>query len=401
MSSILTNNGAMVALQTLKSINSNLSKTQNEISTGKTVANAKDNAAIWSISKVMEAEVSGFKAIGSSLSVGAAAVATARDGAEAITDLLTSMRDTIVTAQGSTADRSKLQSDIDGLSNQIRTVIKSAQYNGLNLLDGSAGASVDMLSSLDRSAAGVTASHITVNSQNLSTGGYVAKAAFTGSDGVSGNADTASFGLNGGGATGTIVIDAAAGFAAGDRIAVTIGGKTASYTFSTEDIAATSPADLAAVGMKNAIDRLGIDGLSVDYDNGSPGTLTFTNDGTEDLAVNASFKNAGAGALGYLENIDVSTASGAADALLNIEAMLQASISAASEFGSAGKRLEIQSDFLSKLTDSLKSGIGTMVDADMEAASARLQALQTQQQLGIQSLSIANQAPQSILSLFR
>jgi len=51
--------------------------------------------------------------------------------------------------------------------------------------------------------------------------------------------------------------------------------------------------------------------------------------------------------------------------------------------------------------DALKNGVGAMVDADMEEASARLTALQTQQQLGIQSLSIANQAPQSILSLFR
>ena len=50
--------------------------------------------------------------------------------------------------------------------------------------------------------------------------------------------------------------------------------------------------------------------------------------------------------------------------------------------------------------DSLKAGIGTLIDADMEAAAARLQALQVQQQLSIQSLSIANQAPQSILSLF-
>jgi flagellin len=54
-----------------------------------------------------------------------------------------------------------------------------------------------------------------------------------------------------------------------------------------------------------------------------------------------------------------------------------------------------------KLTDLLTSGIGTLVDADMEAASAKLQALQTQQQLGVQALSIANQAPQTILSLFR
>ena len=60
-----------------------------------------------------------------------------------------------------------------------------------------------------------------------------------------------------------------------------------------------------------------------------------------------------------------------------------------------------QADFVSNLTDSLKSGIGTLVDADMEEASARLQALQVQQQLATQSLSIANQAPQSLLSLFR
>ena len=49
----------------------------------------------------------------------------------------------------------------------------------------------------------------------------------------------------------------------------------------------------------------------------------------------------------------------------------------------------------------MKTGIGSLVDADMEEASARLQALQTQQQLGIQALSIANQAPSSILALFR
>ena len=67
MSSILTNNGAMVALQTLKSINNDLSKTQSIISTGKSVGSAKDNAAIWAISKVMESDVQGFKSIQESL----------------------------------------------------------------------------------------------------------------------------------------------------------------------------------------------------------------------------------------------------------------------------------------------------------------------------------------------
>ena len=56
---------------------------------------------------------------------------------------------------------------------------------------------------------------------------------------------------------------------------------------------------------------------------------------------------------------------------------------------------------LALLAISLTAGIGSLVDADMEEASARLQALQVQQQLGVQALSIANQAPQTIMSLFR
>ena len=74
---------------------------------------------------------------------------------------------------------------------------------------------------------------------------------------------------------------------------------------------------------------------------------------------------------------------------------------AAATFGAAQARIEAQNAFLSKQADSLKNGVGALVDADMEEASARLAALQTQQQLGIQALSIANQAPQNVLALFR
>ena len=80
---------------------------------------------------------------------------------------------------------------------------------------------------------------------------------------------------------------------------------------------------------------------------------------------------------------------------------MQTSIDAASTFGSVQTRVDIQRDFVTKLTDSMKVGIGAMIDADMEEASARLQALQVQQQLSTQALSIANQQPQSLLALFR
>jgi flagellin len=107
------------------------------------------------------------------------------------------------------------------------------------------------------------------------------------------------------------------------------------------------------------------------------------------------------GGLDQLRNVDVGTTNNARAALRDIEGMITTAIDASATFGSAAGRIETQSKFVSGLMHSLKSGIGTLVDADMEEASARLQALQVQQQLGVQSLSIANQAPQSILSLFR
>jgi flagellin len=405
MSSILNNNGAMVALQTMKSINSNMSKTQSEISTGKSVATAKDNSAVWAISKVMESDVKGFKGISDSLSLGSSTIEVARNASETVTDLLTDIKGKIVAAQEDNVDRTKIQADIGKLRDQVASVVGAAQFNGLNLVDGSQS-SVDILASLDRSSSGVSASSITVTAQDLSIGAYAANDVFGATTGgtVSADGDTFVLSLDQGGGTDDIEIqDGATAWAAGDKVTMRIGDKQASYTITDSDVTSTnnSVADLVAVGMKNAIDALGIDGLTVDYDSGTPGTLSFTNDGTKDLSVGGQFKNAGSGGLGALSSIDVSTASGAATALSSIEGMLQTSIDAAAEFGSVQNRVDIQSKFVGKLTDSLKSGIGSMVDADMEETSARLQALQVQQQLATQSLSIANQAPQNILSLFR
>jgi flagellin len=130
------------------------------------------------------------------------------------------------------------------------------------------------------------------------------------------------------------------------------------------------------------------------------GELKITNNTNADVSFSSSVSR-GSGGLAGLAAIDVSTGAGAAAALGSIENLINTSIDASASFGSVQGRIEIQSDFIGKLSDSLKSGIGSMVDADMEAASARLQALQVQQQLGVQALSIANQAPQSVLSLFR
>lgn len=405
MSSILTNTSAMVALQTLKSINSNLGMVQSEISTGKSISSAKDNSAVWAISKVMDSDVQGFKAISDSLSLGEASVSVARNAAESITDLLTQMKGKIVAAQEDNVDRTKINDDVTALKDQIASVVSAAQFNGLNLVNG-VTASADILASLDRAADGsVSASSITVAGQDLSTGGYVSKAAFAGSDGVAAdNEDAFGFSLDGtGGATdaGTIVIDDSVdAFAAGDKISITIGDSDVSYTVSAADVASTTTADLIAVGLKSAIEATG-EAVTVDYDSGTAGTLVVTNTGADSLSASGQFSNAGAGGLGGLAAVDVSTDVGAAAALGSIETLIDTAINAAAAFGSSEGRISTQADFISNLSDSLKAGIGAMVDANMEEASARLQALQTQQQLGVQSLSIANQAPQTLLSLFR
>lgn len=405
MSSILTNNSAMVALQTMKSINAGMSKTQSEISTGKSVASAKDSAAIWSISKVMEADVKGFKGISESLSLGSSTIAVARQASETVTDLLTQMKGKIVAAQAQNVDRGKLQTDVTALKSQIESVVSSAQFNGLNLVNGSE-TSISILSSLDRGSGTVVASSISVDAKNLSTGGYTANDVFSATTGgtISGAGDTFVVSLDSGGGSDDITIaNGANAWAAGDTITMRLGDKQASYTVKSSDITSgnNSVPDLIAAGMKNAIDSLAIDGLTVDYDSANPGQLTFTNDGTKDLAVSGQYKNANSGGLGALASINVSTASGAQQALGAIETLLGTAIDASANFGSAETRIDTQREFVGKLTDALKSGIGTLVDADMEETSARLQALQVQQQLSTQALSIANQQPQNLLSLFR
>jgi flagellin len=101
--------------------------------------------------------------------------------------------------------------------------------------------------------------------------------------------------------------------------------------------------------------------------------------------------------------IDISTATDTEidDYISAVDNALQEMTTAATDLGASKKRIDLQKDFVGALMDSIDRGISTLVDADMNEESTRLQALQVQQQLGIQALSIANSSAQNILSLFR
>jgi flagellin len=397
MSSILTNSSAMVALQTLNMTNKHLTNVQGQISTGKKVATARDNASIWAIAQTMNSDVGGFKGISDSLATGSAAVAVARTAAETVTDLLGQVKAKIVAAQDPASDKAKLQTDINELVSQVGSVVDAAQFNGLNLVNGS-NASVDVLASLNRDGSGnVTSSSITVNGQDLSSGAGTIGTGIFSATGVSSNGTNFGFGLDAG-STDTITIDAS-NLAAGDKLRVSVGGKTATYTVTANDLDTTNgnvPEETIAVRMRDAVNNLGISGLTVTEDGGD---IIVVNGGTVDLTVAGDAVAAGAGGLSGLSSIDVTT--GATQALADIEGLVQTAIDASAAFGSSQARIDIQSDFVGKLTDTLNTGIGALVDANMEEAAARLQALQVQQQLGIQALSIANQSPQNVLALFR
>lgn len=423
MSSILTNNGAMVALQTLKGINADLAKTQSEISTGKSVGSARDNSALWAISKVMESDVNGFNAISGSLALGESTVAVARNASETVTDLLTDIKGKIVAAQEANVDRTKIQEDIDALRGQIGSVIGAAQFNGLNLVDGSSTDPMEILSSLDRASDGtVTASNIDVERQNLSLTGTAATAVF------GAGAVTAGDLLENGGVTdGSAQTVATAGDQDIEIMSVSEGS---SYQILLEDVQLSTSGGGSAVGSRTfeyvATSDDSTESVARNLENQvrayldastDSGDYTVTRDGSTINIANASGSDldittdeASAGTpgttasvegLGGLSAIDVSDEVGAGQALATIDTLIDRAIDASAAFGSVQGRIDTQASFISELTDSLKSGIGSLVDADLEETSARLQALQVQQQLGVQALSIANQAPQSILSLFR
>ncbi len=395
MSSILTNTGSMVALQTLKSINKDLNSVQDQVSTGKRIANSRDNAAIWAISTVMSSDVAGFSAISESLSLGSSTVALARSASEQVTELLEEMKARIVAAQEDNVDRAKIQTDVNELRDQITSIVDSAQFNGLNFLKG--GGSIDILASLNRASDGsVTTTSITIAKNDLQAVQQVYGAA--GALGVS----TASAASIADTATETLTLTAGA-IVEGDSFRVTLDGVNYDYVARDGDTLNT-----VATNLQTTLEAAGLTGVTFAANTvADPTTTNVTLDITNNSGAAITFAaadNSGGtagGGLAALATIDVSDAVSAEAALVDIEVLVQVAIDASAAFGSGQKRVEIQNDFVSKLMDSLTTGIGALIDADMEEASARLQALQVQQQLGIQALSIANQSPQNILALFQ
>jgi flagellin len=139
------------------------------------------------------------------------------------------------------------------------------------------------------------------------------------------------------------------------------------------------------------------------------GTVAVTT-ASYDVATNALFDSVsdeGTGSGGLLEEVvgitltDADTAETIGEHLDTVETALSAMTTAGAALGSLSTRIDLQTDYAGQLSDAIEEGVSRLVDADMEEESAKLSALQTQQQLAIQALSIANSSSQNIMSLFR
>ena len=278
MNSVNTNVGAMVALQSLNSTNSELSVVQSRINTGRKVNSAKDNGAIWAIAQSQRAESQAMNAVKESLSRGQSTVDVAMAAGETISDLLLQMKEKALAAKDTaltTAARSSLNADFAALRNQITTVVTNAEFNGANMIKA---ASATTIKALANTKSGANGSVITVSAQSLALGGA------------------------------NVTVSA-----------------TQSFSTATQADAALAAVDASIVKVSDVLTK----------------------------------------------------------------------------FGTGSKAIGTHQNFVSKLQDTLDAGVGSLVDADLAKESARLQALQTKQQLGVQALSIANQSSSILLGLFR
>ncbi len=285
----------MAALQSLRTVNSNMKETQAAVSSGLRVGKAADNAAYWSIATTMKSDNKALSAVSDALGVGAAKIDTAYTAVDSAIDVVGEIKAKLVAASEKGVDKNKLQDEITQLQQQLYSVAQSASFNGENWVNNSGG-TVSVVSSFVRATNGTVS--VKTTDYNLTS------------------SNTLFNGTTSGGILGT------AGVKSGKSLfAFTIGATTTQ---------------------------------------------------------------------GDIDNL-----------MTDVESALKNMTTLGSQLGSLQKRVDIQTSFVSKLSDSIDSGIGRLVDANMEEESSKLTALQTQQQLAVQSLSIANSSAQSILTLFK
>lgn len=387
MLSVNTNYGAMTALQNLSATSTEKSQIQSRINTGLAVASAKDNGAIYAIAKGLDADMVSASVEQSQLDRVSSTLDVTLSAIDSISDLMIDMKEKALamTDESMTYEQLKaFNEDFNALFDQAQTVARNAAFNDINLLDGSTltleTTSLSVIEGFD--LADILENGVTrtgdfdgiVNSNHSATvtGNFsgIVNGTFTGttygdmSGVVNGDYNGDIYGDFTGSINGNIN---------GTVYGSVSGSVNGSITGSVHNGSVTPPAEVTIEAAdQTAADYLGRTYGGVEGYEEDP----FSFDPKQDLHYHYT------GMVASIEN----TISGLANY--------------SSKLGSLAKAADIQNNFLQIKNDVLMKTKGSMVDADMARESARLSAIQTKEQLGVQALSIANQAPNMVLRLF-
>jgi flagellin len=397
--SVNNNYGAAVALQNLNSTQKDLSTIQTQISTGLKVSSAKDNGAVYAIAEGQRARVSAIASVKSGIDRSSSAIDVALAAGDSIGKLLVQLKDKAVAAQSAdlnATQRSSMQADFAALRANIDTIVNSAQFNGINLVKGT-GNNLDVLTTDQAGTAVNTSAGIQsdVLPVKVSGSALLTDAGTAGASGTKVNAgDTITFtdGTNAYSvkATATMTVKDftnAVTTASGGKILASYDPSTGRFTY------ATSLSNLWISNSGLAGEAVGVDAVY---------SASMTTSTTSSFQVTGNDFSLSGATLSPIASVDISTSvTTATTAATALDTAISSVNDKLAKLGSQAKALSIQNEFMSKLGDTLEGALSNLVDADLAKASAKLQSLQIKQQLGAQALSIANQAPSMILSLFR
>ena len=364
----------------------NLWITQNQVSTGLAVANASQNAAYWSVGQQLNSDSGIVTAANSALSQSQAVFDTATSAINSVITTINSINTAITEAKQPNADINDLNTTLASLSAQLTDAINGASFNGLNILNGSLSNSTatSFVSGFDASQTGGSITTISFQTQGLTgvttAASTVEQPAITNATTIANlqglvdntsTVTTASYGND--------IIDKTTD-TTGDTFTVTsvgLDGTTTATTYSGVDANGNAATVASAASLDVSVTTTPPGGAKSGLL--SQGAFNLTSLGTGGTAVSSTNASAMLTAVGQA---------------------LQAVTNYSASIGATQDRMTAAAALNSALTTNYANGASSLVDADMNQASTRLQALQTQQQLGIQSLAIANQNSQLILKLF-
>ena len=403
MLSVNTNYSAMIALQNLNFTNNELEGVQNKISTGFKISSARDNGAIYAIAEGQRSRVASVAAVKDGIDRANSTIDVALSAGKSIGEILQKLKAKAVAAQADdmTPDqRSALQADFNAMRSQIDTIANSAQFNGANLAAGSFNLNV-LISDLGGSVAATTDGVQTLALPTpISGSALITAASAAGGDIADGDLVTFALTDSVNLSTFTIAVELTAGMTVDDYVESVNSASGGKISASYDDVAGQFTYLINDTDYDDlAITSDGVDAAPI---GAGVATAVVSSAGSNVMVVNGTDMTLASAMFSTFATVDIATSAASATTAANAleQAIVDLNITLAS-LGSQATALDAQNDFLAKLSDEIENGIGNLVDADLAKESAKLQSLQIKQQLGAQALSIANQAPQVILSLFR